>query len=68
MTYELINMLTTNTLAAFENEDDARREYAFVCEQDPAHQDAYVLVALDDEGEAQEVLAGPPAALEQLVA
>jgi hypothetical protein len=50
VTYEIINLLTTNTLAAVDDEDAARKEYAAVCRDDPEHQAAYALVAFDDDG------------------
>jgi hypothetical protein len=62
MTYELINILTTNTLGAFDNAGEALREYeTIVRADDPENGDAYAVVAFDDQGEAQEVIAGPTA-------
>jgi len=63
VTYELINLLTTNTLGAFDDEAEALSEFETVTrEDDPEHRDAYAVVAFDDEGEAQQVIAGPRAA------
>jgi hypothetical protein len=60
VTYELINLLTTNTLGAFDDEDEALSEFETVTqEDDPENQDAYALIAFDDEGRAQQVVAGP---------
>ncbi len=65
MSFELINIDTTNTLATSETQEDALEEYAAVIADDPSNRDSYIVVEFDEEGEARGVVAGPRAAAEQ---
>ena len=68
MTYEIINVLTTNTLSTHENEADAINEYEMISEHDREHQDSYAVIAFDDDGEATELVRGPENLANVLVA
>ena len=65
MTFEVINVDTTNTLATFEDQAEALEEYQVLCAEDRLHRDSYIVVEFDDEGEARGVVAGPQAAVER---
>lgn len=52
MTYELINAVTTNTIAAFDSEHEAAAAFAELRAQNAAFASSLVLVEFDDDGEA----------------
>jgi hypothetical protein len=54
MSYELINTITTNTLASFEHEADAQRALEHFAHDDPAFAEQLMIVRFDDQGEAVE--------------
>lgn len=62
MTYEIINAVTTNTLAAYESEDKAREAYEGFVQADPAHAGELALVAFDKDGDAKQLLSAPAVA------
>jgi hypothetical protein len=54
MSYELINTLTTNTLASFERERDAQHALQHFLDDNPDFASHLAIVSVDDEGEAQD--------------
>jgi hypothetical protein len=52
MTYELINSKTTNTIAEFDSEGDARDALFHLGHEHPSLRGEVVIVAFDDEGMA----------------
>ncbi|HEY6052401.1 MAG TPA: hypothetical protein VIU86_00645 [Gaiellaceae bacterium] len=54
MTYELVNQLTTNSLASFETEREAVAIYREFAESDPDFAADLLIVRFDEEGEAVE--------------
>jgi hypothetical protein len=65
MTFEVINVDSTNTIATFEDQGAALEEYEEICAEDRSHRDSYIVVEFDDEGEARGVVVGPQAAVER---
>ena len=61
MTYEIINAVTTNTVASFASEDEARVAFERILAADDEHAAELALVAFDDAGEALELLHAPAA-------
>ena len=60
MTYELINTATTNTVASFGDEREAWLAYEVMRSQVPSEvADSLALVAFNDNGEAEQLLAAP---------
>ena len=52
MTYELINSVTTNTIAAFASERDAVRAFEAIAQDKNELAEQLVVVAFNDDGEA----------------
>lgn len=52
MTYELINQVTSNTLAAFDREEEALEAFQRLAAEDAGLADSLLLVIFNDEGEA----------------
>lgn len=57
MTFEVINVATTNTQAAFETADEAYAAYEEIVKSEPRGE--FALVAFDANGDALELLAAP---------
>jgi hypothetical protein len=62
VTYEILNALTTNTIAAFTSEEDAWTAYKRLTHEQPEYAEHLAVVVFDDAGEALQMLAGPQVA------
>lgn len=56
MTYELINQVTSNSVAAFAREQEALEAFQRLAAEDAGLADSLLLVAFNDEGEAVEAV------------
>jgi hypothetical protein len=54
MTYELVNSVTTNSLASFASEQEAREAWERFAASDERFAKSLVIIAFDDEGLALE--------------
>jgi hypothetical protein len=68
MTYELINSVTTNSLAAFASEQEAREAWERFAQSDERFAQNLVIVAFDDEGLALEGAPGELHASPEIIA
>lgn len=66
MTYEIINIATSNTLCAFDSQGLAIAALRQMSERDQVAAAELAVVAFDDDGEAQELVAGPAAIAAEL--
>jgi len=59
MTYEIINATTGNTVASFEDQDEAFAGFRTFVRAHEGESQEVALIAFDDEGEAQELFSSP---------